>query len=287
MVESQASPNPTRPQAQTAHTTMIPSTPTPDALTAAQFLLAPWQTRSAIDAWPNGIQPVDRAGAYPVQNALFKATQGTHLGWKIAATSTAGQKHIGVSAPLAGRLMRERCHADGARVDVQRNRMRVAEAEFAFHMGRDVIAPHGHPLGLEDVLAAVSAVHLAIELPDSRFADFARMGEASLIADFACACDVVMGPQALVDVRSWDFAGHAVSVAIDGHTVAHGRGSNVLGDPRWALAWLAQELCDHGDHLRAGDWVITGTCVTPVPMAPGQHVRCDFGVLGAVGVQLV
>ena len=96
-----------------------------------------------------------------------------------------------------------------------------------------------------------------------------------------------MGPQAQVDVRTWDFAGHAVSVAIDGHTVAHGRGANVLGDPRWALAWLAQELCDHGDHLRAGDWVITGTCVTPVPIAPGQHVRCDFGALGAVGVQLV
>jgi hypothetical protein len=90
-----------------------------------------------------------------------------------------------------------------------------------------------------------------------------------------------------VDVRSWDFAGHAVSVSIDGQTVAHGQGANVLGDPRWALAWLAQELCDHGDHLRAGDWVITGTCVTPVPIAPGQSVRCDFGVLGAVGVSLV
>jgi 2-keto-4-pentenoate hydratase len=210
-----------------------------------------------------------------VQNALFAAAKGTHLGWKIAATSTAGQKHIGVSAPLAGRLMHERCHADGAHVDVQRNRMRVAEAEFAFRMGRDVKAAAGQKLSLDAVLDAVSAVHLAIELPDSRF------------ADFACACDVVMGPQAQVDVRTWDFAEHAVSVLIDGHTVAQGRGANVLGDPRRALAWLAQELCDHGDHLRAGDWVITGTCVTPVPIAPGQSVRCDFGMLGSVGVQLV
>ena len=136
-----------------------------------------------MDAWPSGIQPLDRAGAYPVQNALFKATQGTHLGWKIAATSSAGQNHIGVSAPLAGRLMHERCHADGAPVDVQRNRMRVAEAEFAFRMGRDVTAPIGHKLNLDAVLDAVAAVHLAIELPDSRFANFAHMGEASLIAD--------------------------------------------------------------------------------------------------------
>ena len=265
---------------------MNSATSTSDPQTAADCLLGPWQSRSVIEAWPSAVQPLDRAWAYPVQSALFAAANGTHLGWKIAATSTAGQNHIGVSAPLAGRLMRERCHADGAQVDVQRNRMRVAEAEFAFRMGRDVSAPAGHKLALGEVLAAVSAVHLAIELPDSRFADFAHMGEASLIADFACACDVVMGPQAQVDVPSWDFAGHAVGVSIDGQTVAHGRGSNVLGDPRWALAWLAQELCDHGDHLRAGDWVITGTCVTPVPIAPGQSVRCDFGVLGKVGVQL-
>jgi len=266
---------------------MQPSRPNPDAQTAADCLRPAWQARSVIDAWPSTVKPLDRAWAYPVQNALFAATQGTHWGWKIAATSTAGQHHIGVSAPLAGRLMRERIHPDGATVDVQRNRMRVAEAEFAFRMGRDVSTPAGHKLSLDAVLDAVAAVHLAIELPDSRFADFARMGEASLIADFACACDVVMGPQAQVDVRSWDFAGHAVSVSVDGQTVAHGQGANVLGDPRWALAWLAQELCDHGDHLRAGDWVITGTCVTPVPIAPGQSVRCDFGVLGAVGVQLV
>ncbi len=262
------------------------ATSTSDPQTAADCLLGPWQSRSVIEAWPSAVQPLDRAWAYPVQSTLFAAANGTHLGWKIAATSTAGQNHIGVSAPLAGRLMRERCHADGAQVDVQRNRMRVAEAEFAFRMGRDVKAAAGHKLALDEVLVAVSAVHLAIELPDSRFADFAHMGEASLIADFACACDVVMGPQAQVDVPSWDFAGHAVSVSIDGQTVAHGRGSNVLGDPRWALAWLAQELCEHGDHLRAGDWVITGTCVTPVPIAPGQSVRCDFGVLGTVGVQL-
>ena len=266
---------------------MIPSRPKPDAQAAADCLIPAWQNRTVIDAWPPAVQPQGRDGAYRVQNALFMATRGSHWGWKIAATSTAGQHHIGVSAPLAGRLMRERIHPDGATVGVQRNRMRVAEAEFAFRMGRDVSAPTGHKLSLDTVLEAVAAVHLAIELPDSRFADFARMGEASLIADFACACDVVMGPQAQADVRSWDFAGHAVSVSVDAQTVAHGQGANVLGDPRWALAWLAQELCDHGDHLRAGDWVITGTCVTPVPIAPGQSVRCDFGVLGAVSVNLV
>jgi 2-keto-4-pentenoate hydratase len=56
----------------------------------------------------------------------------------------------------------------------------------------------------------------------------------------------------------------------------------VLGDPRIALAWIANELRTFGDGLRAGDIVTTGTCVPPVPIAPGDCVRADFGVFGDV-----
>jgi 2-keto-4-pentenoate hydratase len=56
----------------------------------------------------------------------------------------------------------------------------------------------------------------------------------------------------------------------------------VLGDPRQALTWIANELRTYGDGLRAGDIVITGTCVKPVALTPGDVVRMDFGALGAV-----
>ena len=32
------------------------------------------------------------------------------FGWKIAATSSSGQKHIGVSEPLAGRIFKEKVY---------------------------------------------------------------------------------------------------------------------------------------------------------------------------------
>jgi len=73
-------------------------------------------------------------------------------------------------------------------------------------------------------------------------------------------------------------------VSCDGAVVATGRGANALGDPRIALAWLANELVRHGRRLEAGDLVITGTCVVPVPVAEGQQVVVDFGVLGTVSV---
>jgi 2-keto-4-pentenoate hydratase len=39
--------------------------------------------------------------------------------------------------------------------------------------------------------------------------------------------------------------------------------------------------------LRAGQVVTTGTCLVPLPIAPGDRVTCDFGVLGSVGVSFV
>jgi 2-keto-4-pentenoate hydratase len=58
-----------------------------------------------------------------------------------------------------------------------------------------------------------------------------------------------------------------------------------MGDPRAALAWLANELPAIGAPLEAGQVVATGTCVKPVPVAPGDDVSCDFGVLGRVSMR--
>ena len=63
-----------------------------------------------------------------------------------------------------------------------------------------------------------------------------------------------------------------------------GHGKNVLGDPRVALAWLANELRGLGITLRAGEVVTTGTCHPPLPIRSGDRVEADFGVLGKVAV---
>jgi 2-keto-4-pentenoate hydratase len=63
-----------------------------------------------------------------------------------------------------------------------------------------------------------------------------------------------------------------------------GHGKNVLGDPRVALAWLANELRELGLTLRAGEVVTTGTCHPPLAIAAGDRVEADFGVLGKVSV---
>jgi 2-keto-4-pentenoate hydratase len=114
-------------------------------------------------------------------------------GWKIAATSEAGQKHINVDGPIIGRILRSRLLSPGANVTLGDNIMRVAEAEFAFGFTQDLPA-RAAPYSEAEALAAVGSLHLSIEVPDSRYEDFTKVGAAQLIADTACACWLVLGP---------------------------------------------------------------------------------------------
>lgn len=251
------------------------------AADAAAILWRHWRDSTRIDELPAHCRPENRADGYAIQAEVARMSGQRLAGWKIAATSVAGQRHIRVDGPLAGRLLSGRMLDPGAVVPLDGNVMKVAEAEFAFRMARAL--PRGHAaFSVDDVLEAVASLHPAIEVPDSRYVDFARAGAPQLIADTACACWCLIGGAAREIWRDRDLAAHRVVAYRNGAPAGEGTGANVLGDPRVALAWLANELAAFGDGLGAGDIVITGTCVVPVPIEPGDRVRMDFGDLGAI-----
>ena len=259
---------------------------TPDQLLDASTLLWDhWTGGRRLTAIPESIRPASREDGYAVQRLLEARSAGPLFGWKIAATSTAGQKHINVDGPLAGRLLAERAFESGATVPFGHNHMRVAEAEFAFRMGRD-LTPRWGPITVGEALDATSSLHPAIEIPDSRFDDFTVVGAPQLIADNACAHYFVLGDAAPDSWREIDLITHTVHGEVVGKAARDGIGANVLGDPRVALAWLANELSALGITLRAGQVVTTGTCLVPLEIAPGDHLRMDFGVLGHVEARL-
>jgi 2-keto-4-pentenoate hydratase len=112
------------------------------------------------------------------------------------------------------------------------------------------------------------------------------VGIAQLVADNACAHRFVLGPAAPIDWCTLDLAAHIVPAFLNGRHVGDGLGANVLGDPRIALTWLANELSRHGVTLKRGEVVTTGTCIKPMPIARGDHVAADFGVLGRVSLSI-
>ena len=251
---------------------------------ASQTLHDHWRAGTKLDALDDWLRPSDRTAGYAIQAAIERYST-THLfGWKIAATSEAGQKHINVDGPMAGRILAETVIPDGGTASMAGNEMRVAEPEFAFRMRTDLPA-RSAPYTVQQVLDAVDTLHPAIELPDSRFADFVKAGEAQLIADNACAHLFVLGPAATVEWRSRDLVEEKPVIALRGQQFV-GHGKNVLGDPRLALAWLANELRQLGVTLRAGEIVTTGTCHAPLPIQSGDLFEADFNIFGKVSVAL-
>jgi 2-keto-4-pentenoate hydratase len=254
--------------------------------TASDLLVRHWREGGILPQLPEALRPRTRAEGYAIQGRLERRSRVPLFGWKIAATSRAGQEHINVDGPLAGRLLSERAFESGCRMALGANRMRVAEPEFAFRMAR-TLPPRVSSYSVDEVLDAVDTLHPAIEIPDSRYEDFTVVGAPQLIADNACAHCFILGFEAPPSWRSIDLARHRVSGSVADRFERDGSGANVLGDPRIALTWLANELSGLGIPLQANEVVTTGTCVVPLAIAEGDRVTADFGELGKVTADFV
>jgi 2-keto-4-pentenoate hydratase len=253
--------------------------------TAAALLLKNWEATKRIEALPEDCRPSSRAEGYDTGAALARLSGSDVAGWKIAATSEAGQKHINVDGPLIGRILSHRLLVPGSDITLGDNIMRVAEAEFAFRFARD-LPSRPQPYSYDEALDAVDTLHLSIEIPDSRYNDFTKVGAAQLIADTACASWLVLGPAVTFAWRGLDLSAHAVKGLKNGTVSAEGTGKAVLGDPRKAMWWFVNECASFCGGVKAGQFVTTGTCIVPMAIAPGDQVTIEYGVLGSLSCRI-
>ncbi|MDC6451331.1 ABC transporter permease [Alphaproteobacteria bacterium] len=252
---------------------------------AAKLIWESWESGHKIGTLPYNISPKSRKEAYEIQENLAFYSNISVIGWKIAATSLEGQKHIGVSGPLAGRILKDKVFQPNDDIYLGKNKMAVAEPEFAFKMGKTLRSKNIN-YSLEEVMQAVDTLHLSIELPDSRFEEFSLVGELNLIADNACAHQFVIAQPVNNEWRMIDLSKHKVVISNSNEIQHEGVGSNVLGDPRVALTWLVNELSQNNISLDKGMIVSTGTCAKPIPIKVGDTVRADYGQLGSISVIL-
>src|SRR3990167_6093202 len=128
------------------------------------------------------LEPTDVAGAYAVQeiNTRFWEAQGRRIvGRKAGLTAKAVQQQLGVDQPDFGVLFEDMRVADGGTLDPAVCLQPKVEAEIAFVLGKDLPDPDITP---EQVATAVATVHAAIEIVDSRIADW-KITFADTVAD--------------------------------------------------------------------------------------------------------
>ena len=90
---------------------------------------------------------------------------------------------------------------------------------------------------------------------------------------------VVLG-EPVTDWRGIHLAGCRGYMTINGELVGEGVGSDVMGHPLEPLAWLANALAAHGQELKAGMVVITGSIVPPKWLQAGDSAAIGIEGLG-------
>lgn len=249
---------------------------------AARLLVAARASFMPIESLPEECRPQTIEDGYAVQEAFSREWGLDLAGWKVACTSKDQQKLIGVKHPLVGRVFRPFLLRSPAKISASSYHMLGMESEFAFELKRD-IKPKKAPRTSEEVARAVAAIYPAVEIVDSRFADWLEFGAPSLVADNAANGALVIG-EAVKNWKKLDLAKHKVRLEINGEIVGKGNGRKVMGHPIKALTWLVNDRSERGVTLLAGQIITTGTCTGLHFAKAGDVGVADFGVLGEVRV---
>jgi len=217
--------------------------------------------------------------AYRIQLALIErrcAAGEAQIGWKVGLTSKAIQEQFGFHEPCFGCILET---GPSGHVFAATELTRPGfETELCVRLGRPLVGE----VPLEEVRAAVAAVHPSFEITETR-GDPAQI--ALMVADNAQQRSVTLGePMALTPTLQLDQI--EARVELNGHVVATGVGAAVLDHPLNSVAWLARKLGEFGRSLRAGEVVMTGSLVRQFPLAAGDHARASFSGIGTVEVRV-
>lgn len=233
----------------------------------------------AVAPMRDGLEPADVAGAYAVQaiNTRFWQNSGRIIvGRKVGLTAKAVQLQLGVDQPDFGVLFDDMRIADGGNLDPAGTLQPKAEAEVAFVLGADLSDPE---VTVEQVADAIARVYVAIEIVDSRIADW-KITFADTVADNGSSAFFVLGSEGL-PLAGLDLEGAKMTMTVNGEVASTGLGAAALGNPLNAAAWLAQTLAVQGEPLKAGDVLLAGALGPMVALSPGDKVEAAVVGIGA------
>jgi 2-keto-4-pentenoate hydratase len=253
---------------------------------AAALLLMAERAGERLENLPEDLRPSTLAEGYAVQDEFARQWGAPTAGWKVGATSAGGRATLGVEHPLAGRLFSDRIFAPGDNVPLFATAMGVLEVELAFILG-STLTRRAVPRTRDEVAATVSSLHVAVELPETRFRTVASVGAPLVAADNACGGALVLGPPIPEHIwKDLDLSAIEGAISADGGSPSVGSGANVLGHPLDALLWLVQTVTERGLAVAEGEVVSTGSLTRPPSVSGGEQVLAELRGLAQVRFRL-
>lgn len=235
---------------------------------------------TAVPQLPAGLELAD---AYAVQRAVVdrRLARGERLvGTKLGMTSRAKMEQMGISEIICGQLTDAMVIPDGGAVDLTTLIHPRVEPEVAFRLARDVDLADPDV----DIVACADAAAPALEIIDSRYADF-RFSLPDVVADNTSAAYFVVGAwrPAMPDVWRETLGALRVELLVDGEAVERGWTTEILGHPLDALRALVPLARQYGLPLTAGQVILAGAATAAVPLRPGR-VQVEIHGLGTASV---
>ena len=221
---------------------------------------------------------------YRVQQALVAmlTAEGERvIGYKLGLTSEPMQRLLGVDSPDFAPVLSSHLKSDGATVPASAFIAPRIEAEIALLLHEDLRGPG---CTADDVAAASGSAMAALEIVDSRINGW-KIKLADTVADLASSGAVVLG-RAVTPAAGLDLRLVGMVLTRNGSVIATGAGAAALGSPLQAVAWLVRTLHPLGEHLRAGQFIMTGALHSAAEIAPGQDYRAEFDRLGSAGLRV-
>jgi 2-oxo-3-hexenedioate decarboxylase len=253
-----------------------------DPLQIAGELIVAERERKSIAQFSVSDPDFDLSTAYLAQRAFVqsKLDAGERLvGYKLGLTSRNKQQAMGVDAPLYGRVTSGMICEYGEPVRLDRFIHPRVESEIAFLLARDIEPP----ANITSVLAATDVVFGAVDILDSRYEGF-KFSLTDVVADNASAGGFYLGPITRKPDEVDDLRLIGCVVRVDGEVVMTAASAAVMGHPAASVAWLANQLAEQGETLKAGQLVFSGGVTAPVPVVAGGSVTFDFAGLGSIDV---
>ena len=251
---------------------------------AADILAAAWKARKPIDALPADCTPARMDDAYAIQAALHTRLGFKTAGWKLGLSAPGLIAKFALAGPVPGRIYAQTVSQAPAQFPAGTFNFPRFEPEFAVVLARDLPARE-RPYTADEAAAAVATMHLAIEIPDSRFVDPLSIAVPVGTADNMGTGAMVMGA-ALRDWRNIAFTTIGVRLKAGDKVIAENLSGDMRPDPLTVLTWTVNEMSRRGEGLKAGHIVSTGSHTVPTPARPPVAITAEFDGLGTVVADL-
>lgn len=198
------------------------------------------------------------------------------IGWKLAFGAPERLQQFGLAGPLVGFLAASNARSPGSFVSCQGWVRPVAEPEIAVYLGNDVVEA-------DRVTESISGLGAAIELAD---VDPPPEDVGAVLEGNIFHRAVILGQPDHARAGA-GVDGMRAQIAINGSVIADTADLEALtGDLVSILGHTSRLLQAAGARLAAGEVVIAGSVVAPIPVRPGDEVTFELVPLPSISVAI-